>query len=100
MKATFDCSTCFKTKVWNEFVACCLTVQSYKITSDIFSVMVDDYAVVLRTAAAHSLLSLQGLHPMHLCAQQNRSDFHRGARHHLQGAALRTHFGSPPLELR
>lgn len=62
--------------------------------------MVDDYAVVLRTAAAHSLLSLQGLHPVHLCAKQNRSDFHRGARHHLQGAALRTHFGSPPLELR
>lgn len=45
-------------------------------------------------------LSPQGLHPVHLRAQQNWSDFHRGARHHLQGAALRTHFSSPPLELR
>lgn len=51
-------------------------------------------------AATQSLLSTQGLHPLHLCAEQNRSDLHRGARHHLQGAALCAHLSSPPLELR
>lgn len=51
-------------------------------------------------AATQSLLSTQGLHPLHLRAEQNRSDLHRGARHHLQGAALCAHLGSPPLELR
>lgn len=45
-------------------------------------------------------MSQQGLHPMHLCAEQNRSDLHRGAGHHLQGAALCAHLGPPPLELR
>lgn len=52
------------------------------------------------TAATHCPLSLQGLHPVHLCAKQNRSDLHRGAWHHLQGAALCPHLGPPPLELR
>lgn len=47
----------------------------------------------------YSLLSQQGLHPVHLCAQQNRPDLHRGAWHHLQGAPLRTHLCPPPLEL-
>lgn len=53
-----------------------------------------------RTAATYGLLSQQGLRPMHLCAQQNRSDLHRGAGHHLQGASLRAHLCSQPLELR
>ncbi len=47
----------------------------------------------------YSLLSRQGLHPVHLCAQQNRPNLHRGAWHHLQGAPLRTHLCPPPLEL-
>lgn len=45
-------------------------------------------------------LSQQGLHPMHICAQQNRSDLHRGAGHHLQGAPHCAHLSPPPLELR
>lgn len=54
----------------------------------------------LWTTATHSVLSPQSLHPLHLCAQQNRPDLHRGTRHHLQGAPLCPHLGPPPLELR
>lgn len=46
-----------------------------------------------------TVLCLQGVRPVHLCAQQDRSDLHRGARHHLQGAPLCTHLRPPPLEL-
>lgn len=55
---------------------------------------------VFMSSSTYSLLLHQGLHPMHLCAQQNRSDLHWGTRHHLQGAPLRTHLSPPSLELR
>lgn len=41
----------------------------------------------------------QGLHPLHICPEQNRSDLHWGAGHHLQGSPLCSHLCPPPLEL-
>lgn len=40
------------------------------------------------------------LHPVHLLAQQDRSDQHRGAGRDLQDSSLRAHLRPPPLELR
>lgn len=72
----------------------------FYLISDCFSVMIVDHAAISWTLVANALLSQQGLHPMHLCAEQNRSDLNRGTWHHLQGAPLCTHLSPPPLELR